>query len=784
MLQKHNAKASVMASMIVAAGAYVAGAVDALTVDYANIDGGDLKPKLTWEGTTAVDIERAESDQGPWTKLDTASAGTTTWTDTSTVVSKTYWYRLNDGSSTSDPQKFIAVRKLNTDGYAKFTDGNTGTEASAFDGSVDTRPDVGVKLPRIGVDFGEATNYVAYVRFYPRKDWYSQRLSFLRLFGSSSRDSEGTQVSDGKLGEVEGYRSENPDDKSMYRWYGLDVASSTPYRCYYAYKTQDMSGDKGDFYGNVSEIELYGWSASDIPDDPEEAVCPDAEYDWYFRGETGHMSYVFNERFASGRPRYVVVGTIKQDGFGRIAGSNDPFSYVVWNAAASSGSDVNGLAGSGQLRIADWEEGEPATGQNFGALKIESGDYAFAGIHVGETGKGHFWVAGGRVYASEDFCVSMSDGGEAIIGQDSGDPAVVEVKGEKWVFLAQNAGTPGSLTIKKTGTLYTSCIACEHPAGSSLVLDGGTLVRNANNPSNHDFVKDFYKNGADTPITLTANGGTIQANVETLITPRVVCADGVSSAVLTKTGTSDVTLSGELGEGVGVKAANGNLKIRDGLYVASLEVAQGAKFIVDFTDEAMAGKGEYSPVRAGGTFTIPDGAKLTDYVGYVAPAGLDITLELKDGRPVFTASVNASAEAKIGETRYALLANAAEAATEGQTVELLKDCLLFNAVTFTGANVTLDLAGNTLKRSAGGGCISFSQGGVVSNGTFTTMLGRETMGDSLLAVGDGKSLLVENVTIGSEGSEIYNVFTGWLIDGPNIPGRPFWVMRHRTPLLT
>ena len=26
--------------------------------------------------------------------------------------------------------------------------------------------------------------------------------------------------------------------------------------------------------------------------------------------------------------------------------------------------------------------------------------------------------------------------------------------------------------------------------------------------------------------------------------------------------------------------------------------------------------------------------------------------------------------------------------------------------------------------------------------------------------------------------------TGWLSDGPNIPGRPFWVMRHRTPLLT
>ena len=31
---------------------------------------------------------------------------------------------------------------------------------------------------------------------------------------------------------------------------------------------------------------------------------------------------------------------------------------------------------------------------------------------------------------------------------------------------------------------------------------------------------------------------------------------------------------------------------------------------------------------------------------------------------------------------------------------------------------------------------------------------------------------------------VMKIITGWLIDGPNIPGRPFWVMRHRTPLLT
>ena len=40
----------------------------------------------------------------------------------------------------------------------------------------------------------------------------------------------------------------------------------------------------------------------------------------------------------------------------------------------------------------------------------------------------------------------------------------------------------------------------------------------------------------------------------------------------------------------------------------------------------------------------------------------------------------------------------------------------------------------------------------------------------------------------SSQTRVYPAFTiiktGWLIDGPNIPGRPFWVMRHRTPLLT
>ena len=41
----------------------------------------------------------------------------------------------------------------------------------------------------------------------------------------------------------------------------------------------------------------------------------------------------------------------------------------------------------------------------------------------------------------------------------------------------------------------------------------------------------------------------------------------------------------------------------------------------------------------------------------------------------------------------------------------------------------------------------------------------------------------EDVPIGATYEDEF-IITGWLIDGPNIPGRPFWVMRHRTPLLT
>jgi hypothetical protein len=751
MLQKHNAKASVLASMIVAAGTYVAGAVDALTVDYANIDGGDLKPKLTWAGTTAVDIERAEGSQDSWTKMDTVSAGTTTWTDSSTVVSKTYWYRLNDNGDTSAAQKFIAVRKLNTSSATVVYEGDFTSEnwckspALAFDGKYgtgddgkDSYPDSTTSYPKVGLDFGSAVYHVAFGRAYPRTtDNQQGRLNGLVLYGI---DGDTGFTTDGTTWNATGTAlSTALSGVSENKWHYFDVDPTSAYRVFY------YSGATG---GNVNELELYGW---DVPYEPESAVCPGADNDWYFRGEYNHMSFVFNERYAATQPRNVAVGTKESGGFGRTPGLNDPFSYVVWNAAPSSDISVtNGLAGAGPLRIAHWEEGDPAVGHNFGALKVESGDYSFSGINVGETGVGYFWVAGGRVYSSEDVCLSMSAGGSAIVGQDSGDPAVLNVAANKWLYVSKNEKTPGSLVIKSTGTVVTPHLHAQHPEGSSVALDGGTIVRNGDTPSEkHELT------AATLPLTLTSKGGTIKADVQATI-----LSDIIGEGVLTKTGASEFYIGGDVDEDVGLKISEGNVRIASGLQFKSIEIAEGCKLIVDFSNDGVDGMSTYSPVAAGGTFSMPDGATLTDYIDVVGAAGsYNYTLELKNDIPVFSIeAVPGSAEAKIGDKIFHRLAKAAEDATEDQTVELLKDCLLFNAVTFTGANVTLDMAGHTVKRSAGGGCISFSQGGVVSNGTFTTMLGRETMGDSLLAVGDGKSLLVEDVTIGSEGSELYNVF--------------------------
>lgn len=245
-------------------------AVPALTVSYNNVVEGDFSAKLTWEGSASV--ERRIGTYGAWEPLAADQNGS--YNDTSAKAGVRYCYRLVVGEEKSEAVEFRRLRNLLTDSYAPYTDYSGGSVASAFDGNIETYPDIGTSIPRVGVDFGDAHHHVGYIRCYPRKDWYSQRLAYLRLYGCGAQGENGVQVSVGDIGNVEGYRKENASDTSMYRWYPVSVDDTTAYQCYYLHKpgTDGNDQNKKEFYANVSEFELYGWTDEDAaqegPDEP------------------------------------------------------------------------------------------------------------------------------------------------------------------------------------------------------------------------------------------------------------------------------------------------------------------------------------------------------------------------------------------------------------------------------------------------------------------------------------------------------------------------------------
>ncbi len=265
-------KATTLAAAAIASA--TAFAAPTLTVGYSDIDSGDLSAKLTWEGSGQVTVQRAESASGPWSDKGTASSGS--WTDSSTVVSKTYWYRLNDGSSTSDAVKFAAVRKLPASEGTVVSQctaywADTRTAESVFDGRIDnfetafcdaksTTTETG--KPKVGVDFGSASVYVAMARFYPRKQGTGSphtMSSGAKLYGSAS------------AGEVEmatddlGTELTEATSFTACEWQDRTVASPAAFRTYYY---------KGPNGGNMTELELYGWTEGDIAaaDEPEVSV--------------------------------------------------------------------------------------------------------------------------------------------------------------------------------------------------------------------------------------------------------------------------------------------------------------------------------------------------------------------------------------------------------------------------------------------------------------------------------------------------------------------------------
>ena len=259
-------------------------AIPVLQVNYANLDYDNLATDivdcsalLTWTPDgIPVDVQRRKGNEASWTTLATG-LDSGTYTDATVIPSATYHYRLTVSGTSSAEVDFLAVRHLPTAGYPLFSDGDF-TSATwckpakrAFDGSTaqDSYPDAASpQRPKIGVDFGSATNYIAFARLMPRyTDGCENRIHHTVIYGTADSEIDGTALTD--EADVAAVAS-----GSGKQWYTVMANSSaaTPYRCYY------VMGANG---GNINECAFFGWTATDL--DAASATdleCAVARSDW------------------------------------------------------------------------------------------------------------------------------------------------------------------------------------------------------------------------------------------------------------------------------------------------------------------------------------------------------------------------------------------------------------------------------------------------------------------------------------------------------------------------
>ena len=242
---------------------------------------------LTWTyaGEGPVTVQRRLGETGAWKDLAVVE-GESSFVDATALYGRVYQYRViagEAGADASEPQSFLRVHKLSTAGASFFTNGELYKGRApdrAFDGKVGSNASgvpaeqmgnnndniVEIALGetreiKIGVDFGNADNYVSFVRAFPRADnnFYT-RMSGFCLYGSAD-DAATAQACDASGDDK--LTDELPTPKSA-TWFTLPVTHEpiAAYRTYYAYNIANN--------GNVAEIELYGWTAADLAEvDPE-----------------------------------------------------------------------------------------------------------------------------------------------------------------------------------------------------------------------------------------------------------------------------------------------------------------------------------------------------------------------------------------------------------------------------------------------------------------------------------------------------------------------------------
>lgn len=227
-------------------------------------------PVIGWtdmaHGDYPVQVLRATAAGGPYARVAGLSAGTTNWMDAAASVGIRYYYTLQytnavSAGSVSDWAACRRLRRLERDSADNTRlrtgvtvilsdDGNenndTWKSANAFDGDTTTAVSCTVADTRIALDFGADKVGVELVRAHAAPDPRHGRLQTARLYATDGDFmTSGTQASDGGM-------------PYAIEWALLPCSDPRCHGVYYL-----MRPDHQNFFSCMSELELYGWFASD-----------------------------------------------------------------------------------------------------------------------------------------------------------------------------------------------------------------------------------------------------------------------------------------------------------------------------------------------------------------------------------------------------------------------------------------------------------------------------------------------------------------------------------------
>ncbi len=430
---------------------------------------------------------------------------------------------------------------------------------------------------------------------------------------------------------------------------------------------------------------------------------------------------------------------------------------VVWRSVKGEKESAaeNGLDLIGGIHVASVDDTCIA-----GALRIEGGTHNVGsewnyGVNVGEKGDGYLELRTGTIVSYGDINVSGAYDGSLVVGSGAQgtEPALLSIDpaSEKWIRVTNSEGGTGNLVIKAGGTVAAKHLHSNSAADSRLVLDGGTLEHNAACADGTGFLSD----GLD--IRITANGGTIRADVETEIAGDILDDDQASASkgTLFKTGNADLRLAGSTSRTGSTEVREGRLVLKAGIQLgANLTISEGCALVIDL---ANADKMEYDLFTGGAGIHLPESAVFTNYVYAINGEAFNGAITQGEGGNVHV-SLSVKPEAAVAvivadgaEDEYRASVSAALAAADsGKTVRLLRDAVL-NEDAVARAGTVFDLNGFKITRRDDGVSLQLEGGAVVSNGTFATDVVYSEGGDTLFAISNNVSVSMADVNVGDLG---------------------------------